>query len=70
MVRNIADTVLSSRWIGLALRTLWRHPWLVAWLALTLALALSVDARLDRRYSEFWHRDHMRLKLRKALGLG
>ena len=35
-----------------------------------LALALSVDARLDRRYSEFWHRDHMRLKLRKALGLG
>jgi len=70
VVRNIADTVLSSRWIGLALRTLWRHPWLVAWLALTLALALSVDARLDRRYSEFWHRDHMRLKLRKALGLG
>lgn len=70
VVRNVADTILSSQWIGLALQTVWRHPWLVAWLALTLALALWVDGRLDRRYSEFWHRDQMRLKLRKALGLG
>lgn len=70
VIRNVANTILSSQWIGLALQTLWRHPWLVAWLALTLALALWVDARLDARYSDFWHRDQMRLKLRKALGLG
>jgi hypothetical protein len=33
-------------------------------------MALAVDRRLDRRYSQFWHLDHMRLKLRKTLGLG
>ncbi len=70
VVRNVADTLVSSQWIGLVLQTLWRHPWLVAWLALTLALALWVDGRLDRRYSHFWHDDDMRLRLRKALGLG
>jgi hypothetical protein len=68
VVHNVADTLISSQWIGLLLQTLWRHPWLVAWLALTLALALWVDRQLDRRYSEFWH--DMRLKLRKTLGLG
>jgi hypothetical protein len=67
---NIADTMFSSKWIGLAGKTLWHHPWLVAWLVITLWLALDVDRRLDRRYSEFWHRDYLRLKLRKALGLG
>jgi hypothetical protein len=70
VTHHIADTILSSQWIGLTLQTLWRYPWLVAWLALTLALALWVDARLDARYSDFWHRDQLRLRLRQALGLG
>ena len=69
-VRNAADTVISSQWLGLALQTFGRHPWLVAWLALSLALALWVDQRLDRRYSEFWHDNDLRLRLRKTLGLG
>ena len=70
VVLNVADTIFSSKWIGLALRTLWHHPWLIAWLGLTLWLALVVDDWLDRRYSQFWHDDNMRLKLRKAIGLG
>ncbi|MDP2703567.1 MAG: hypothetical protein Q8P98_16005, partial [Candidatus Rokubacteria bacterium] len=67
---NVSDTIVSSKWIGLAFKTLWYHPWLIAWLVVTLWLALAVDRRLDRMYSQFWHRDYMRLKLRKALGLG
>jgi hypothetical protein len=69
-IRNVADSVISSQWLGLALQTFGRHPWLIAWLALTLALALWVDRRLDRRYSEFWHDGNLRLTLRKTLGLG
>jgi len=67
---NVADAIVSSKWLGLALKTLWHHPWLIAWLVVTLWLALAVDRWLDRRYSHFWHDDNMRLKLRKALGLG
>jgi hypothetical protein len=37
---------------------------------MTLWLALAVDRWLDRVYSQFWHDDNMRLKLRKAIGLG
>jgi len=67
---NVADTIFSSKWIGLGLKTLYHHPWLIAWLAGTLWLALAVDRKLDREYSRFWQRDHLRLKLRQALGLG
>jgi energy-converting hydrogenase Eha subunit G len=70
MALNVADTIFSSKWIGLAGKTLWHHPWLLVWLVVTLWLALAVDKWLDARYSEFWHRDYLRLKLRKALGLG
>jgi len=67
---NVADTMFSSKWVGLAGKTLWHHPWLVVWLAGTLWLALKIDRELDRKYSRFWQRDHMRLKLRNLLGLG
>jgi hypothetical protein len=67
---NLAGGVLSSRWITLALQTLWNRWWLLTWLAITLPLALAVDAQLDSRYSQFWHAGNMRLNLRKALGLG
>jgi uncharacterized protein (DUF2235 family) len=67
---NIAETILSSKWISLAGKTLWHHPWLIAWLVITLLLALAVDKCLDTKYSQFWHDDDMRLKLRKAIGLG
>jgi uncharacterized protein (DUF2235 family) len=70
VAHNIAGTILSSQWLVLILETLWRNPWLVAWQAITLGIALWVDARLDARYSDFWHRDQLRLRLRKALGLG
>jgi hypothetical protein len=56
---NVADTIVSSKWIGLALWTLWHHPWLIVWLVGTLWLALEVDRRLDRMYSGFWHSDHL-----------
>jgi uncharacterized protein (DUF2235 family) len=68
--RNLAGTVVSSKWITVVLQTVWHHPWLVGWIGCTLILALWVDGRLDRTYSQFWHRDNMRWKLRKALGLG
>ena len=67
---NAADTIFSSKWIGLGLKTLWHHPWLIGWLVVTLWLALGVDSRLDSKYSQFWHDDNMRLKLRKEIGLG
>lgn len=67
---SVADTIVSSKWIGLAGKTLWHHPWLIAWLVVTLLLALAVDKCLDTMYSQFWHDDDVRLKLRKALGLG
>jgi len=67
---NVSDSIVSSKWISLALKTLWHHPWLIAWLVMTLWLALAVDRWLDRMYSQFSHHDYMRLKLRKALGLG
>jgi uncharacterized protein (DUF2235 family) len=67
---NVADTIFSSKWIGLAGKTLWHHPWLLVWLVVTLWLALAVDTWLDARYSQFWHADNMRWKLRKAIGLG
>jgi hypothetical protein len=67
---NVAGTAFSSNWVGLAFKTLWHHPWLMAWLVITLWLGLMVDRWLDRAYSQFWHDDHLRLKLRKALGLG
>ncbi len=67
---NIAGTVVSSQWLVLIFEVLWRNPWLVVWEIVTLGLALGVDKRLDARYSDFWHRDQLRLRLRKALGLG
>ena len=44
--------------------------WLIAWLVVSLWLALAVDRWLDRMYSQFWHDDQTRLKLRNLLGLG
>ena len=67
---KVADTIISSKWLGLALKALWDHPWLIAWLVITFGVAIAVDQRLDRVYSQFWHDGDMRLKLRKALGLG
>ena len=67
---NLAGTIVSSQWLVLIFEVLWRNPWLVAWQVLTLAIAMWVDKRLDARYSDFWHRDQLRLRLRQALGLG
>lgn len=62
--------IFSSTWIGRAGKTLWHHPWLIAWLVVTLLPALAVYRWLDTMYSQSWHDDDMRLKLRKAIGLG
>jgi hypothetical protein len=40
------------------------------WLLVSFWIVLRVDAQLDRAFSEFWHRDDMRLKLRRLIGLG
>lgn len=68
VVRHVASSVFSSRWISLTLRTAWRHPWLPVWFAATVLAGLRIDARLDRAYSEFWH--DVRLSLRNSMGLG
>jgi uncharacterized protein (DUF2235 family) len=70
VLRNLAETLVSSKWLGLAWQVLSNHPWLFLWLVVALGLAMWVDATLDRRYSQFWHADLMRLKLRNTLGLG
>jgi uncharacterized protein (DUF2235 family) len=67
---NLADNLVSSIWVGLLLQTLWRWKLLAVWLVVTFWIGMAVDAYLDRRYSEFWHRDDTRLKLRRLLGLG
>jgi hypothetical protein len=69
-VRNLANRLASSNWLGLLLQTWWRHKWLAAWLVVTFWIGLRVDSHLDRKYSEFWHRDDLRLKLRRLIGLG
>ena len=67
VARRLADNVASSKWIGLALHTLWNYPFLIVWLVFTFWLALRVDRQLDRAYSEFWHQDDLRLKLRRLM---
>jgi hypothetical protein len=49
---------------------LWHHPWLIAWLVITLGGDGGRSAASTGSTSQFWHDDDMRLKLRKALGLG
>ena len=70
VARNVVDRLVSPSWLGLLLQTLWRHLWLPAWLVVTFWIGIRVDDQLDRRYSEFWHRDDLRLKLRRLIGLG
>ena len=70
--RSLAGLLGSSNGLGLALQTLWlwRYKVLAPWLVVTFWIGIRVDHQLDRRYSEFWHRDDMRLKLRRLIGLG
>jgi hypothetical protein len=70
VVRNLANRLASSYWLGLLLQVLWQNKWLPVWLLVTFWIGIRVDAQLDRAYSEFWHRDDMRLKLRRLIGLG
>jgi hypothetical protein len=67
IVWALASNALTSKWIGLLLQTLWRYPFLIAWLAATFFLGLIVDNRLDATYSEFWHRNDLRLRLRRLM---
>ena len=62
---SIAGSVLSSHWIDIGVRTVWRHPWLISVLALALALVLIVDDHMDGAYSALWH--DLRVDLRKVL---
>jgi len=70
VARNLATHLASSNWLGLLLQVLWRNNWLPLWLLVTFWIGMRVDDQLDRTYSEFWHRDDMRLKLRRLIGLG
>jgi hypothetical protein len=70
VVLNLANRLASSNWLGLLLQTWWRHKLLAVWLVVMFWIGLRVDDYLDRRYSEFWHRDDVRLKLRRLIGLG
>jgi Uncharacterized alpha/beta hydrolase domain (DUF2235) len=71
---SLTDLLGSSNLndVELALQTLWqwRYKLLIPWLVVTFWIGVRVDHELDRRYSEFWHRDDMRLKLRRLIGLG
>jgi hypothetical protein len=58
-------TIISTNWIAVIARTVWRYPWLLAGALLALFINLRVDRHLDARYSEFWHR--VRAPLRKLM---
>ena len=58
-------TIISTNWIAVIARTVWRYPWLLAGALLALFINLRVDRHLDARYSEFWHR--LRAPLRALL---
>jgi hypothetical protein len=64
-VLAVANTVISSHWINVIVRTAWHHPSVIAMVAASLTLLLWADRRLDAFYSQFWHR--IRRKLREAL---
>jgi H+/Cl- antiporter ClcA len=55
LVVEVATTLASTNWFGIAARTAWHHFWLVGTATVGLFLMLWVDHRLDDRYSEFWH---------------
>jgi hypothetical protein len=48
-------TIVSTNWIAVTARTVWRYPWLLGGALLALLITLRVDRHLDARYSEFWH---------------
>jgi uncharacterized protein (DUF2235 family) len=58
-------TIISTNWIAVTARTLWRYPWLLAGALLAFFINLRVDRHLDACYSEFWHR--LRAPLRALL---
>ena len=58
-------TIISTNWIAVTARTIWRYPWLLAGALLALFINLRVDRHLDACYSEFWHR--LRAPLRTLL---
>ncbi len=64
-VLAVANTVISSHWINVIVRTAWHHPSVVGLVAASLGLLLWADRRLDAFYSQFWH--GLRRKLREAL---
>ena len=66
-VRTLAmvHTIVSTNWVAVTARTVWRYPWLIAGAVLALIISLRVDRHLDARYSEFWHR--LRAPLREIL---
>jgi uncharacterized protein (DUF2235 family) len=51
----MVHTLISTNWIAVTARTVWRYPWLLAGALLALLINLRVDRHLDARYSEFWH---------------
>ena len=67
IVWALASNVFTANWPALALQTVWRYPWLAAWLAVAFLFGLWADKRLDARYSEFWHGNDLRLKLRRLM---
>ena len=62
---QVATTIASTNWLGIAARTMWHHWWLAVAAAGVLFLSLRVDHRLDDRYSAFWH--GLRTPMRKLL---
>jgi hypothetical protein len=61
----MVHTIVSTNWIAVTARAIWRYPWLLVGALLALFLNLRVDRHLDARYSEFWHR--LRAPLRELL---
>jgi hypothetical protein len=62
---ELATTIPSSNWFGIAARTVWNYPWVLIGALVALWIMLRVDWHLDARYSEFWH--ELRGPLRELL---
>src|SRR5206468_12749825 len=46
VVRNLANRLASSYWLGLLLQVLWQNTWLPVWLIVTFWIGIRVDAQL------------------------
>src|SRR5207249_5004416 len=52
VVRNLANRLASSYWLGLLLQVLWQNTWLPVWLIVTFWIGIRVDQTRSTRAAD------------------